>query len=245
MKENIKKILEELSRGKNISDVFSDVIICCAYSLANLSSFNQEREDQYNHIIGKYGKDKEEKIASILVMLLSSYSKNKNQDILGEIYEELQINKRKLGQVFTPFKVADLLSNTIYSEQFVKTTMEEKNFISVYNPACGTGRLLYSSYASLLRCKAKPENIFIVGGELDLLCCCITYVQLSLMGANAVISHQDTLELKTYDTFYTFDYITNKNLQKNISSYIEKSKKEESLQSQLESNDIDITDSMF
>ena len=178
-------------------------------------------------------------------MLLSSYSKNKNQDILGEIYEELQINKRKLGQVFTPFKVADLLSNTIYSEQFVKTTMEEKNFISVYDPACGTGRLLYSSYASLLRCKAKPENIFIVGGELDLLCCCITYVQLSLMGANAVISHQDTLELKTYDTFYTFNYITNKNLQKNISSYIEKSKKEESLQSQLESNDIDITDSMF
>lgn len=133
MKENIKKILEELSRGKNISDVFSDVIICCAYSLANLSNFNQEREDQYNHIIGKYGKDKEEKIASILVMLLSSYSKNKNQDILGEIYEELQINKRKLGQVFTPFKVADLLSNTIYSEQFVKTTMEEKNFISVYD----------------------------------------------------------------------------------------------------------------
>ena len=96
LKENIKKILEDLSIGKNISDVFSDVIICCAYSLANLSYFNQ-----------------------------------------------------------------------------------------------------------------------------------------------------DTLEMKIYDTFYTFDYITNKNLQKNISNYIEESKREETTQSKLESEDIDITESMF
>jgi len=245
LKENIKKILEDLSIGKNISDVFSDVIICSAYSLANLSCFNQERENQYNYIIGKYGKDKEKQVASILVMLLKAYSRNNNQDILGEIYEELQTNKRKLGQVFTPFKVADLLSNTVYNEQFVETTIKEKNFISVYDPACGTGRLLYSSYDSLLRCKAKPEDIFIMGGDLDLLCCCITYVQLSLMGVNAVINHQDTLEMKIYDTFYTFDYITNKNLQKNISNYIEESKREETTQSKLESEDIDITESMF
>ena len=88
LKENIKKILEDLSIGKNISDVFSDVIICSAYSLANLSCFNQERENQYNYIIGKYGKDKEKQVASILVMLLKAYSRNKNQDILGEIYEK-------------------------------------------------------------------------------------------------------------------------------------------------------------
>ena len=84
-----------------------------------------------------------------------------------------------------------------------------------------------------------------MGGDLDLLCCCITYVQLSLMGVNAVINHQDALEMKIYDTFYTFDYITNKNLQKNISNYIEESKREETTQSKLESEDIDITESMF
>lgn len=245
MKDTIKKILEELSEGRSISDVFSDVIICCAYSLANLSYFDQNREDQYNHIISKYGKDKEKQFALILVSLKEAYSKNKNQDVLGEIYEEMQMSKRKLGQIFTPYKVADLLSKTVYNEQFVASTMKEKGFISIYDPACGTGRLLYSSYDSLLNYKANPEKVFIMGGELDLICCCITYIQLSLMGANAVISHQDTLTEKRYDTFYTFNYVYNKELRKNISESIKKSNQENIIQNEKEIEDIDITESMF
>jgi len=45
----------------------------------------------------------------------------------------------------------------------------------------------------------------------------MTYIQLSLMGANAIVNHQDSLTMNRYDTFYTVSYAMNKELQEKIS----------------------------
>lgn len=45
----------------------------------------------------------------------------------------------------------------------------------------------------------------------------MTYIQLSLMGANAIVNHQDTLTMDKYDTFYTISYLMNKELQEKLS----------------------------
>ena len=49
-------------------------------------------------------------------------------------------------------------------------------------------------------------------------CCCMTYIQLSLMGANAIVHHQDSLTMNTYDTFYTVSYVMNKELREKVSN---------------------------
>ena len=81
---------------------------------------------------------------------------------------------------------------------------------------CGSGRTLYASYKELLGMGIDNNKILMIGDDLDLTCCCMTYVQLSLMGANAIVRHQNSLTNDKYDTFYTIAYAMNKELQEKL-----------------------------
>ncbi|HAB66443.1 MAG TPA: hypothetical protein DCE23_03650 [Firmicutes bacterium] len=92
----------------------------------------------------------------------------------------------------------------------------KKGYINISDPACGSGRNLYAAYSELLDSGIDSNKILIEGDDIDLTCCCMTYIGLSLMGANAIINHQDTLTMERYDSFYTAVYAMNKELQEII-----------------------------
>ena len=215
-KKEIIKIIRELSESKNANQVFTDVVISCAYALANATQFSQKREDEFNRIIKQYGEDGKMKFAEILASLFNYYSDISTEDILGDIYMEMKLGNKNRGQFFTPSHVSDLMSKLTISEMDSDKEIEDKNYISILDPACGSGRLLYSSYSSLLEKKVDPKKILLVGDDIDIMCCCMTYIQLSLMGINAIVNHKNTLTSELYDTFYTSAFINNKELQDSI-----------------------------
>ena len=45
--------------------------------------------------------------------------------------------------------------------------------------------------------------------DLDLMCVYMSYIQLNLIGAAAVVRHMDTLAMERFDTFYTLAYVVN------------------------------------
>lgn len=215
-KKCILDIIHNLSNNKNTHSVFSDVVICCAYALANASNFSQEREDRFNKIIKSYGNQGVTQFASILAHLFNNYSNKKGSDILGEVYEELKLNNEKFGQFFTPLNVCNFMSEITIDKNDAKKKIKDQGFISVSDPACGSGRLLYSSYLTLLDCGVNSDDILLVGDDVDLLCSCMTYIQLSLTGASAIVNHKNTIIGELYDTFYTPSFANNTKLQKKV-----------------------------
>lgn len=215
-KKCILDIIHNLSNNKNTHSVFSDVVICCAYALANASNFSQEREDRFNKIIKSYGNQGVSQFASILAHLFNNYSNKKGSDILGEVYEELKLNNEKFGQFFTPLNVCNFMSEITIDKNDAKKKIKDQGFISVSDPACGSGRLLYSSYLTLLDCGVNSDDILLVGDDVDLLCSCMTYIQLSLTGASAIVNHKNTITGELYDTFYTPSFANNTKLQKKV-----------------------------
>lgn len=215
-KKIIKKYIENLGDSKGVYKVFNDMVVCCAYALANASDYSQDREDRFNSIIEEYGEEGKTIFAQILGTLYQEYAENSTKDILGEIYEEMNLSNVNKGQFFTPMHICQLMSDICMDKKSINNSIKNQGYTTVSDPACGSGRLLYSSYNTLLQEGVDSNNILLLGADVDIMCCCMTYIQLSLMGASAIVSHQNTLSMEQYDTFYTINYIVNKELQDKV-----------------------------
>ncbi len=215
-KERIKKAIKSLGEKKGISTAFYDVVVGFAYRFANEADFNHERENLYNMLIDKYNESDTEDFIIIAASLLAEYTFPTLKDTLGEIYEELNITNTKNGQFFTPIYVSKLMSNIALKDCDFMELENKPEYYEITDDCCGSGRMLYAAYNDLINQGVNSKDILLIGADIDLLSCCITYLQLSLMGANAIIKHQDTLKLEVYDTFYTPSFIHNKELQEKI-----------------------------
>lgn len=217
-----KFILDSIKRLGNrygTHESFRDVVTCCAYSFANSVDFKEERENEYLRIINKYSDEEKELFPKILTALVNEYLKAEEPvDILGDIYENLNLTKKGSAQFFTPLDICKMMAKITINKDENKKAIEERGYINVSDPACGSGRNLYAAYSELLDNGISNNKILLVGDDLDLTCCCMTYIQLSLMGANAIVHHQDSLTMNRYDTFYTVSYVMNKELREKVSN---------------------------
>ena len=217
-KKFIENSLKTLGRRFGVNEAFRDVVTCIAYSFANVVDMKEEREKEYLRIINKYEEDERNLFSKILVALVNEYEKAEEPiDVLGDLYEKLELIKKGSAQFFTPIYVCNLMAKITIDKEESKKKIDEKGYINVSDPTCGSGINLYAAYSELLDNGIDSNKILIQGDDIDLTCCCMTYIQLSLMGANAIINHQDTLSMDRYDTFYTISYLMNKKLQEKLS----------------------------
>lgn len=216
-KKFISDSIRKLGAKYGTHEAFKDVVICIAYSFANATYFKEEREKEYLRIINKYSKEEQQLFPQILTALVNEYTKSTEPiDILGDIYENLNLIKKDSSQFFIPLEICDLIARVTTTKDDTENTIKEKGYIVISDPTCGSGRILYAAYNELLDKKVPNNKILLQGDDLDLTCCCMTYIQLSLMGANAVIHHQNTLTMDRYDTFYTVSFFMNKELQEKM-----------------------------
>ena len=105
----------------------------------------------------------------------------KKPQLLGEAYENFIVNSSlyKLKpniNLFTPLEIGKLIVNLLGSE--VST--------SIYDPACGSGRILIE-YVRYLKEKGKnPQDIQVVGQELDYELLLIAKINLFLHGVSSL-----------------------------------------------------------
>ena len=216
-KKFIENSLKTLGRRFGVNEAFRDVVTCIAYSFANAVDKTEDRENEYLRIINKYEENERNLFPQILVALVNEYEKAEEPiDILGDIYEELGLTKKGSAQFFTPIQLCNVMAKLTINKEESKKKIDEKGYINISDPACGSGRNLYAAYSELLDSGIDSNKILIEGDDIDLTCCFMTYIGLSLMGANAIVNHQDTLTMKRYDTFYTVAYAINKDLQEII-----------------------------
>lgn len=200
-KEIVKKI-NELSGSRSPYEVFCDWIKCTALAISNFTDFRkdtvwQKREEEYLKTIRPYGPDAVG-IVEMKDLLILALEENMS-DVLGKVYMDSGCGNKNTGQFFTPFHLSMLTAQCT-----LPTNVDPQNPLILNEPSCGSGGMIIAAAKAL-----KDRNIDfgramkVVAQDLDWKGVYMTYIQLSLLGINAIVVQGNTLHdpfenLKTY-----------------------------------------------
>lgn len=201
--------LLDFSNGKyNIVEVFRDFVIMFAIAIKNRFIYNQKDEDMYLQIIKKYEKSEtkifEKLILELIVLLTDSHE---IKDVLGEIFEQIGAASKRNEQYFTPSYIAELMNEIALNSEELK----KQKYITVADCACGSGVMILNT-ANCLNKKGidYQEKLIVECQDIDFVCFCMAYIQISLYGIAGRIICGNTLVNEKRKIFYTPQYFIGK-----------------------------------
>lgn len=192
-KKQIVKTIQSMSGAQSPYNIFSDWIAIMALSIANASnifhdSVWKEREKQYLQIVGKYDKKHIDGFVEMFGLLIQAYEDDMT-DLLGEIYMESGCGNRNTGQVFTPYSLS-----IATAEMTIPKDYDGSHKITINEPTCGGGGMIIAAADVLKRRGINYQRCMkVFAQDLDWKCVYMCYVQLSLLGVDAVVVQGDTL----------------------------------------------------
>jgi type I restriction-modification system DNA methylase subunit len=204
------RLIRKLAPKYGLRSVFGDFLALSALSVSNSVDREQrnEREEEYLSIIGKYEKAEVELFPEMfanLVLELEEYAEQP-RDVLGEVYQELELQRGSRGQVFTPQNVCDMMGTVSLGEY--NCEIEENGYVSVCEPCCGAGAMVLGFAAAMLETGYSiNENMVVSAVDLDIACIYMCYIQLSLYGIPAVVVHGDSLTNEVWSRWQTPQYV--------------------------------------
>lgn len=171
--------LETLSHSHDRYSVFDDflIIIVCTLSLGR-------KEELYKRTIKAYSKDEVDLFCTAYASLINQMDRNQLNDPFGDYFEE-NLSNASNGQFFTPQCVSDLMAVFTEVPNAGTDTGNEKDK-RVYDPTCGSGRLLLSS------AKLNRERYF-VGADISYTCCLMTLINMCLNSLRGEVYHMNSL----------------------------------------------------
>ena len=193
-------------------EFLSDLFRGGAIAISNKFAYREDREQEYLRIIKKYDKDMQDLIVNILAklfMLMTSQTFIGFDDYLGKLYMKSETSNSKAGQFFTPYSVSKMCAEMTLDKAKINECIEQDKILTLNEPTCGAGGMILGA-VDVLYNKYNfnyARNLFVVCSDVDARCVAMTYLQLSLAGVPAIVYHQDTLTLKTWDMWETPAYI--------------------------------------
>lgn len=176
--EPFGKYLEGISRIHGRAKVFDDflqIIVCCL-SMGRA-------EELYFKTIKPYDRDELNLFSQAFASLVMEMDSAPLDDPFGDYFEEFLSNSRN-GQFFTPISICDLMTQLTTA---VKPGEERRNGdVRIYDPACGSGRLLLSA-------AKEDRKQFFIGADISHTCCLMTIINLCLNSLNGEVLHMNTI----------------------------------------------------
>lgn len=211
VKEIMNKITK-LSAKHGRWEVFADWVECSAIAISNSVDgmhYNQ-REETYKKIMSKYEIEERQIISSMFDLLVTVMERLQDErhyeDIMGYIYHEMGLNNENTGQFFTPGSICKMLGNIAIDEKAMKL-IAQKGYISISEPACGAGATILGGIEAVVKMGGTPAQVSVKATDIDIKCVQMAYVQLSLYGVPAVVTHGNTLSMEEWQNWYTPAYI--------------------------------------
>lgn len=193
-------------------EVFSDFIHMLALAISNQvdRTHFDEREKQYFAIIGKYRKEETIAFPKMIAFLFQaiSFSSDDPDDILGAMFHEMELHNKWRGQFFTPQYLCDLMAEITTGSESMAT---EKGYITICEPACGSGAMLLGMAKQVLKQGFSiTDNLVAFATDIDIRCVHMAYIQLSLYGIPAVVTHGNSITLEEWSHWYTPAFVRGK-----------------------------------
>ena len=200
------KLLPQVSPSHDIRTLFCDVCRIFSLSLRGAMAIGDEKrkiEEEYSRYAESFKKEGMDRVAMLFAIVVEALEIRRS-DFLGHIYEELNATNKHFGQFFTPDHVSRLMAKVVFHENPAVVT---GRIVTLYDGAAGAGALLIEGAEEFVSMGGRQADIMVYADDLDSTACCITYVQLSLLGYPAAVRRMDTILQKVYEgPWYTFGY---------------------------------------
>lgn len=199
IKKEYIKTIQQLSLSRHSWQAWQDSTELIALSIAQSTKYNEEREKTYMRTIGRYTHNEAQLFPKLLALTIQALEL-KPHDFLGSIFMDLELGSKWHGQIFTPYELCLLVAElTVSKQQF-----DNDKIISVNEPAVGAGGMIIALCEHLQNLKINYQRqLKIVVQDTDYVACCMSYIQLSLMGCSAVVINGNTLSLEIRNYWYT------------------------------------------
>lgn len=197
------KLLQRNAGRFRAREVFRDFCELSALAISNRHDrlHYEAREARYLDLISKYTKEEIARFPEMLNCVVASLARD-HHDCLGELFMSLEMGDAGKGQFFTPYSVSQLMARMTIKD--VDSTLETQRYLTVHEPACGSGGMVLAVAQILMeKCYMPMNRMHAVCVDVDATAVHMTYVQLSLMGVPAIVVHGNTLTLKEWDHWAT------------------------------------------
>ena len=228
--KKVAGLFDRLTGSRSLWQVFQDCIEACAMAVQNSCEVyparREEYENRYLNIISQYDEKERQVIVQIFAELTRMLEANPFQDLLGDLYMQLNLGSNAQGQFFTPYNVARAMAQCIFDEKLVRKEIAEKGCVKLNEPCIGGG----ANVIGYMECLHKAginyqHDVVIVGQDLSRITALMAYIVLSLLGCQAVIKIGNSLsnpytsffnEVKSTNTLYTPMFVLHEGYLKGI-----------------------------
>lgn len=193
---------------RTVSEEFKAFCGMAACALSNTvdQAHKEEREKRYLALMNveRYDNLELRRLFPELLQIMIAALEEKHRDFLGEVYVELDIRGHEgIGQIWSPYPLCQMTARMTL--QNAEEIMRQRGYISVYEPAVGTGVMAIAAAETLLDMGFNPQTVaYYTARDVDLHAVHMAYIQMTLYGLPARIVLGDTLKGETREEWFTW-----------------------------------------
>jgi type I restriction-modification system DNA methylase subunit len=195
-------LLDKIKPSKHRYEIFNDWLVLASATLYSTWKKDKNVEEEYLETAKQYTVDELQQLSELLAITVNALEE-KEHDFLGEVFTLGELTNSRTGQFFTPFYISHFMAKAAIGEKDCQTN----RVIRMIDPCCGAGGMLIAGALALKeRGINYQQDAFFMGTDIDHRCARMTFIQLSLLAAPAVITCGNTLSFETYWQRETIGY---------------------------------------
>ncbi|MGR7950087.1 N-6 DNA methylase [Alcaligenes sp. RM2] len=209
--QQIIKLLRAVARYRGLDQTWSDWVEMGAIAIANAVDKTQfeQREKRYLEIVAQYQKEEVSSLVKAFAHLVQCWEQRvatgEFGDVLGSTFMMMDMGNAGTGQFFTPYEVSRLMAGILMADHSVhQAQLKQQGFITLQEPACGAGGMVVAAIHTLVDSGVNYQQaLHVTAIDIDRRCVHMTYLQLALLHAPAIIIQGNALSLEVFETWYT------------------------------------------
>ncbi|MDE1492624.1 MULTISPECIES: N-6 DNA methylase [Xenorhabdus] len=179
-------LFKQTARYQTRYQVFRDFCNCAMAAIHNKHCFSEELEQYYLKTINKYERADVDRIVQLFSHVVLGLVQEPG-DFLGSVFMRLELGDKALNQFFTPWSVARMMAQM--QLQDVSLQLQQKPFVTFYEPACGAGCMTLAAAEELREQGHDPLcSLWVHAVDIDPLAAVMAYIQFSLTGIPAAVT---------------------------------------------------------
>ena len=196
-KKEFVKLFDGMTGAHSRPALWRDMIPLFALTISQPVQYREDREKRFQMILSKYDDRHKRTFAELLGLLTVIMEENVAEgdfgDLLGELFMEMQLGSAFGGQFFTPYHVCLMMARMMDIDA-LKRAIDAGGCARFYEPACGAGATVIAA-AQVMRERGidYQRDVVFCAQDIDEATALMCYIQLSLLGAQAVVHVGNTL----------------------------------------------------
>ncbi|QPB42826.1 N-6 DNA methylase [Rodentibacter haemolyticus] len=186
------------------SEVFYDFVTIFGlefYLILYGNQANETLKQRYRTAFERYTEDERPALSQLGAIVVNALE-HKTYDFLGTIFMALELGDGYKGQYFTPAHVAQAMAAMTLST--CHHIIEKQGFLTLQEPACGSGVMIIESYNYLRREGFNPQQqMWVQARDLDFTAAMMCYIQMSLLHIPGEVIIGNSLTNEVQHHFYT------------------------------------------